>query len=168
MSATHISKILKVSRSWLFAAKKQFSEGAPKDFKGAEQLRTLVKVHRIEAIEPLEGKVSPRSMQDHTQGTEPSGHSRDIAARAHRTEILAQMAEIELATKRCMVPRAQVEAIFARVSRIVKGRLLRMVDDCPAVLLERTAVLRGFSGEAYLPKGRDGAGKGTFQTTENL
>jgi len=126
LSATHIAKILKVSRSWLFTTKKQFSEGAPKDFKEAEQLRTLVKVHRTDAIEPLEGKVSPRSMQDHTQETEP------------------------------------------RVSRIVKGRLLRMVDDCPAALLGRTAVLRGFSGEAYLPNGRDGAKKEILQTTENL
>lgn len=75
-------------------------------------------------------------MEDSTQESEPSAHSRYITARAHRTEILAQMAEIELAaTRRSMIPRAQVEAIFAQVSSVVKGRLLRMVNDCPSALL---------------------------------
>ena len=90
----------------------------------------LVKVPRIEAIEPLEGKVSPRSMQDHTQGTEPSGHSRYIAARAHRTEILAQMAEIELAaTKRDMIPRGEVERAFALAGQMIKAHILRLPAD---------------------------------------
>jgi hypothetical protein len=37
---------------------------------------------------------STRSVSDSTQESEPSAHSRYIAARAHRTEILVQMAEI--------------------------------------------------------------------------
>jgi hypothetical protein len=32
LSAIHIARILKVSRTWLFTNKKQFPEGAPNDF----------------------------------------------------------------------------------------------------------------------------------------
>lgn len=136
MSATRIAAILKVSRTWLFNIKKQFPEGAPKDFKDPEEWRKFAKAHRIEPTATLTEKVSTRQAEDSTQQSEPSSHSRYIAARAHRTEILAQMAEIELAaTKRNMIHRAEVESIFAQVSSVVKGRLLRMVNDCPAALL---------------------------------
>jgi hypothetical protein len=54
LSAIHIARILKVSRTWLLTIEKQFPEGAPEDFKAAD---------RIELIEPLEGKVSTRPMQ---------------------------------------------------------------------------------------------------------
>jgi hypothetical protein len=139
LSATHIARILKVSRTWLFTLKKQFPEGAPRDFKDAEQWRTFVKSHRIEPIPPSEEKVSTRKAEHSTQESEPSAHSRYIAARAYRTEILAQMAEIELAaTKRDMIPRGEVERAFAIAGAKIKAHILRLAADAPCCLAGRT------------------------------
>jgi hypothetical protein len=139
LSATHIARILKVSRTWLFTIKKQFPEGAPKDFKDPQAWRTFVKAHRIEPVPPVVEKVSTRSVEDSTQESEPSAHSRYIAARAHRTEILAQMAEIELAaTQRNMLPRGEVEAAFAHAGGVIKAHILRLANDAPWALVGKT------------------------------
>jgi hypothetical protein len=136
LSASHIAAILKVSRTWLFTIKKQFPEGAPKDFSDPEEWRKFVKSHRIEPIALPVKLVSTPKAEDSTHESEPSANARYVTARAHRTEILAQMAEIELAAiQRNMIPRWQVEALFTGVCTVVKGRLLRMVNDCPNALL---------------------------------
>jgi hypothetical protein len=139
LSATHIARILKVSRTWLFTIKKQFPSGAPKDFKDPEEWRTFVKAHRIEPIPPFEENGSTHKAEDSTQESEPSAHSRYIAARAHRTEILAQMAEIELAaTRRSMIPRGEVERAFALAGAMIKAHILRLAADAPCALAGQT------------------------------
>jgi hypothetical protein len=135
LSATHIAAILKVSRTWLFTIKKQFPEGAPKDFKDPEEWRTFIKAHRIEPIAPFEEKVSTHKVEASTQQSEPSGNSRYTMARAHRTEILAQMAAIELAaTKRNMIPRGDVERAFALAGSMIKAHIMRIAADAPCAL----------------------------------
>jgi hypothetical protein len=149
LSATHIAAILKVSRTWLFTLKKQFSEGAPKDFSDPEEWRKFVNSHRIEPIalaahsenpqKVTQRKLSTRPASDSTQLSEPSAHSRYTAARAQRTEALAEMAQIELAaTKRDMVPRGQVERAFDMAGQMVKNHILRLAADAPCALVGKS------------------------------
>jgi hypothetical protein len=70
---------------------------------------------------------------------EPSRAERSfryIAARADRTESLAASERIRLElTRRNVIPRAEVELEFGRIATIIRGRLLKMLNDLPSALL---------------------------------
>lgn len=113
---------------------------APKDFKDPEEWRRFATAHRIEPKAPLTETLSTRPEEESTPQSEPSAHTRYITARAHRTEILAQMAEIELAaTRRNMIPRGEVERAFALAGSMIKAHILRLAADAPCALVGRSA-----------------------------
>ena len=65
-----------------------------------------------------------------------SSHARYVAARARRTESLAEAEAIRLAiTKRNVIDRVEVENEFARLGSLMRGSMLKLLADPPCALV---------------------------------
>jgi hypothetical protein len=65
-----------------------------------------------------------------------SSHARYVAARARRTESLAEAEAIRLAiTKRNVIDWVEVENEFARLGSLMRGSMLKLLADPPCGLV---------------------------------
>src|SRR6478672_11439268 len=101
MTSTACAKYCGVSQRTLYNLKAKFPDTVPLTFDDAEGWKRVVEANRV--------TVSTRRHAPRSSTETQSDHSRYIAARARRTESLAESEAIRLAvTKRNMIDRLEV------------------------------------------------------------
>ena len=128
MSSKDLASACGVSQRQIYNLKTKFPKEVPASFADVAGWKKVVAAHQVIVAQK---RHAPRSHPG-----EQSDNARYVAARARRTEALAEAEHIRLAVcKRDMVPRIEVETAFSTVANRVKARLRRLVNDAPSALL---------------------------------
>src|SRR6185436_2761359 len=116
MSSKDLASACGVSQRQIYNLKTKFPKEVPASFADVAGWKKVVAAHQVIVAQK---RHAPRSHPG-----EQSDNARYVAARARRTEALAEAEHIRLrATKRDMIPRIEVETAFSTVANRVKARL---------------------------------------------
>jgi hypothetical protein len=128
MSSKDLATACGVSQRQIYNLKTKFPKEVPASFDDVAGWKMVVAAHQVVVAQK---RHAPRSHPG-----EQSDNARYVAARARRTEALAEAEHIRLAvTKRDLIRREEVETAFSTVANRVKARLRRLVNDAPSALL---------------------------------
>jgi hypothetical protein len=132
MTSTELATLCGVSQRQIYNLKTKFPKEFPASFEDAEGWKRFVEAHRVVAA-------TKRHAARSDAGTQ-SSNARYVAARARRTESLAAAEAIRLAiTKRSVIDRAEVEREFARLGRLIRAQMMKLLADLPCSLYGQDA-----------------------------
>jgi hypothetical protein len=137
MTADDLARILGISRAQLFKLRKRYPASEyPDNWNDVKGWRGfLAQTHNgmltpVPVSEPTKKQVA----SDLPSATESNVIF--VAARAKEKVAAAEILEIELAaTKRSIVREEEIIALFAKLSVVLRGRLMKMAADLPNMLL---------------------------------
>jgi hypothetical protein len=136
MTSEELAKSIGCSKPWVFYLKKKFPDRCPSSFDDVPGWKAVLDFSRTQAkVKYTRGATQPR--RDNGQKTgELSDIARLTKARANKVETEHEILTIELAaTKRQVIRQEEAIALFARIATIVRGRLMKMRNDLPNILL---------------------------------
>ena len=123
MPSTQMAEACGVSQRQIYVLKTRFPKEVPASFNDVDDWKKFVDAHRVIVAAKRHAPRSDAGLQ--------SDHSRYIAARARRTESLAESEAIRLAiTKRNTIDRLEVEREFARLGSLMRGSMLKLLSHC--------------------------------------
>lgn len=132
VTSKELAALCGVSQRQIYNLKTKFPKEVPASFEDVTGWQKVVSAHQIVVAQK---RHAPRSHPG-----EQSDNARYVAARARRTEALAEAEQIRLAiTKREVISRAEVEAEFCRAGRMIRAHILRLAADAPCALEGRSA-----------------------------
>jgi hypothetical protein len=121
MTAEELAKVLGVSRKTLFRLKKSYPEAAPANFDDPEKWKRVLETARTKEVGSHQPEISTSD-----------SHAIYVEARARKTQVAAEMGQIQLdATRRNVIRREEVASLFSRVFSIVRARIMKMGADLP-------------------------------------
>jgi hypothetical protein len=127
MSSKDLASACGVSQRQIYNLKAKFPKEVPGSFSDVAGWKKVVAAHQIVVAQK---RHAPRSNPG-----EQSDNARYVAARARRTEALAEAEHIRLAiTKREVISRGEVIREFARAGSMIKAHILRLAADAPCAL----------------------------------
>jgi hypothetical protein len=134
MTSKELAAELGISFPWIFQLKKKFPNEAPKSFDDVEGWRKLLEASRKNPVS--KSRLTVLKHKSSKSSEELSDIARLTRARANKTEHEDEILLIELAaTKRQVVREEETLALFAKLATIVRGRLMKMANDFPSMLL---------------------------------
>lgn len=135
MTSRELAKAVGCSTPWIYHLKKKYSDRCPKDFNDVAGWKALLAFSRTEtAVYRTPKKL--KNSQSNGDGLELSDIARLTRARANKVETEHEILSIELAaTKRSIVREEEIIALFAKLSVVLRGRLMKMAADLPNMLL---------------------------------
>jgi hypothetical protein len=134
MTCKELAAELGISFPWIFQLKKKFPDEAPKTFDDVEAWRKLLEKSRKNPVS--KSRLTVLKHKSSKSSEELSDIARLTRARANKTEHEDEILLIELAaTKRQVVREEETLALFAKLATIVRGRLMKMANDFPSMLL---------------------------------
>jgi hypothetical protein len=136
MKAETLATILKVSRRYVFALKRRYPTEAPKSFDDIEGWRAFLSAHQLVHNPHKVAEMAGAAINSDANGNGAvASNMRYIEARARRMTITAELALLRLeATRRTVIPKADVRILFARIGSVLRARILRMRNDLPCEL----------------------------------
>jgi hypothetical protein len=133
MTAAQLAESLGISRALLFKIRGRYPKNEhPANFDDVEAWRSFIAKARTQIrtttpIEQLENDDLPSATESNIVF---------VAARARQKVADAEIREIELAaTRRELIAKAEIIAVFGRLGSVLRGRLLKARNDLPTALL---------------------------------
>lgn len=118
-----------VSKRTIFRLKSLYPSSAPPSFDLVDKWRSFVADHRV-SVKSVKVPTPVATVGKDGADEDAVSHSAYIEARARRTKVQAEMAEIQLAvTKREIVWMSEVKALIDHIGAVYRGRILKLKTE---------------------------------------